>query len=275
MSNQDSGQDEEFRELMRRFDEAGGRQAPPQPGFTAMPPQQQQPQRVALELFPARAMWVLLALNIAIFIVPEVLGLSDVVAQWGMKENGAIKAGEYYRLLTAMFLHSGLTHIAFNAFALYSIGRDVERLYGTARFLAIYFLAGLGGGLLSYALSPNPSVGASGAIFGLIGALGAFFYSTRRIFGELSRQQLGSLMFITLINFGIGLTTPRIDNFAHLGGLVVGAATGLLLAPQLAVDARRVPPAIMRRGRPYGWPGAAALLALLIAAALLINPPLG
>ncbi|MDZ4721041.1 MAG: rhomboid family intramembrane serine protease [Roseiflexaceae bacterium] len=231
-------------------------------------------QRIALPLYRPLAAWVLLAINIAVFIIPEVLGLTSVVQALGAKNNAAIVSGDYYRFLTAMFLHAGLTHIGFNAFALYSLGPDVERFYGTPRFLAIYFLAGFGGGIASYTLSPNDSVGASGAIFGLIGALGAFFYQTRKIFGEVSRQQIGNLIFITMINLGIGFTTPRIDNFAHIGGLLCGIIAGLLLAPNLAVDLQQIPPTIVRRARSYGWPGAVALLLALIAMVMVIQPPL-
>lgn len=238
-------------------------------------PEPQPPsQSIALPLYHPRAAWVLLAINIAVFIIPQVLGLTGLVQALGAKDNAAILGGDYYRFLTAMFLHAGLTHIGFNAFALYSLGPDVERFYGTARFLTIYFLAGLGGGIASYALSPNDSVGASGAIFGLIGALGAFFFQTRALFGEASRQQIGSLVFITLINLGIGFTTPRIDNFAHIGGLLCGALAGFLLAPNLMVNLQQDPPAIVRQARSYGWPGAVALLLALIAVVLVIQPPL-
>jgi rhomboid protease GluP len=140
------------------------------------------------------------------------------------------------------------------------------------RFLAIYFLAGFGGGLASYAFSPNDSVGASGAIFGLVGALGAFFYTSRHTFGELSRQQVGSLIFITLINLGIGFTTPRIDNYAHIGGLLAGAIAGGLLSPHLQIDPVRQ--MIIRRARSYGWPGYVVMALLLIGLAVVIVPPL-
>jgi rhomboid protease GluP len=228
--------------------------------------------RIGLPLFQPRAAWVLLVLNIAIYLIPEVLGITEVVLELGAKNNAAIQAGAYYRFLTAMFLHGGLTHIFFNGFALYSLGLDVERFYGTLRFLAIYFVAGFAGGLASYAFSPYDSVGASGAIFGLVGALAAFFYTSRKIFGEVSRQQIGSLIFITLINLGIGFSTPRIDNYAHLGGLVAGAITGLLLAPILNVD--RVQMVLARQSRSYAWPGTLAFVLVLAVCAGLIVPPL-
>src|SRR2546429_8907628 len=139
--------------------------------------------RLRLPLGVPRAVWVLLALNIAIFVVPTLLQavgtqvggvpINDYILEFGEKDNKQILAGEYYRFLTSMFLHGGWLHIGFNAYALYILGPEAERIYGTARFLALYFIARLAGGIASYALTPSPSVGASGAIFWLIGRLAA------------------------------------------------------------------------------------------------------
>lgn len=259
--------------MIERLDQEGAQRTGPSPiqgEAQPIPPQQH---RVQLPISPPRAAWVLLVVNIAIFLIPEVLGLSEFVLDWGAKSNRAIRGGEFYRFLTSMFLHGSLIHIGFNAFALYSFGFDTERLYGTLRFLAIYFLAGFGGGLASYALSPFDSVGASGAIFGLIGAMAAFYYLSRNLFGEMSRQQLGSLVFVILINLGIGFSTPRIDNMAHIGGLIIGGLAGLLLAPRLIVDQRVYPPVVVRHSFPFAWPGALALFVVLVVAAILITPP--
>jgi rhomboid protease GluP len=236
------------------------------------PPPSEGQRRIPLPFFQPRVAWGLLALNIAIYIIPEALGLTPLVQALGAKDNAAIRSGEYYRFLTAMFLHGGLTHLFFNSFALYSLGLEVERLFGSLRFLVIYLLAGFGGGLASYALSPNDSVGASGAIFGLVGALAAFFYLGRGIFGEMSRQQIGNLIFITLINLGIGFSTPRIDNYAHMGGLATGVAVGLLLTPLLRVDTEQM--LIVRQSRMYAWPGTAAIAIVLVLLSQLIVPPI-
>lgn len=240
--------------------------------------------RVRLPL-GARTPWVarvLLGLNLAIFAIPWLLTMAlgqpidDIVLVLGAKDNQSIYTqGEYYRFLTAMFLHGGLTHIAFNAFALYSLGFETERIYGHRPFLAVYMLAGLGGGVASYALNPSPSVGASGAIFGLIGALAVFYYEARAVLGGVARQQLGSLIFALLVNLGLGFSVALIDNNAHIGGLLAGAAAGWLLAPRYRVDTAAYPPQVERRIPAYGWPGAAALLALLVALAMLITPPIG
>jgi rhomboid protease GluP len=272
--------DDEFRATVRRL-EAEGRESEPR----ELPPDHPPPGAVRVRLpLGARTPWVarvLLALNIAIFLVPWLLSnllggpLDQLVLALGAKDNRAIfDGGQYYRFLTAMFLHGGLTHIAFNAFALYSLGFETERIYGHWRFLAVYLLAGLGGGLASYALNPSPSVGASGAIFGLVGALAVFYYEARTVLGGVARQQLGSLIFTLLINLGLGFSVALIDNNAHLGGLAAGAVAGWLLAPRYVVEPYLYPPVVQRRGLAFGWPGALALLVALVAAAMVVVPPI-
>jgi len=192
--------------VLRRFDEEFGQkpEREPEPVYGEARPIPQQSHQLRLPLSRPRAVWVLLALNIAIFVIPTVLQLAgvklfgypinDVILSLGAKDNQGIKVnGEYYRFLTSMFLHLGLLHIGVNAYSLYAIGPETERLYGTGRFLAIYFIAGLAGGVASFALSPAPGVGASGAIFGLVGALAVFFYTSRSLLGDIARRQLGSL----------------------------------------------------------------------------------
>lgn len=242
--------------------------------------------RLQLPLSRAWAFYIPLVLNVIIWAVPalaDVLGVriggfppSVVVRALGAKDNAAIfLGGEYYRLLTAMFLHGGLLHLAFNSWALYVLGQEVERLFGTGRFVAIYFISGLAGSVASYALTPSNSVGASGAIFGLIGALAVFYYASRAVLGQLARAQLGSLITVLMINLFIGFSSPGIiDNVAHLGGLLGGAATGVLLAPRIVVDDRLYPPVAVRRHLQVGWVGAIGVLVLLVLAARLIVPPI-
>lgn len=227
--------------------------------------------QVVFTFYRPIAAWVLLITNIVLFLIPEIFGLTPLVQALGMKENQAILQGEYYRLFTAMLLHADLTHLFFNSFALYSFGRDVERFLGTTKFVAIYVLAGLAGSVASYLISPNPSLGASGAIFGLVGAMGAFFLKTRHIFQEMSRQQIANLIFIVLLNLGIGFTTPRIDNAAHIGGLIIGAFAGYVLSPDLRPDPTQEPMPLVRSTSSYAWPAYAALLVVIVAA-LWIGP---
>lgn len=132
--------------------------------------------------------------------------------------------GEYWRLFTAGFLHFGIIHLLFNMWALTILGREVERMVGRWRFVAVYLLSGLGGAVAVYLFDQqNVSMaGASGSVFGLFGAL--FFF-----FRKLKLDPRG-LITIVLINFGLGLFIANISWLGHLGGLVVGALTGAVLA---------------------------------------------
>jgi membrane associated rhomboid family serine protease len=128
-----------------------------------------------------------------------------------------VAAGEYYRLLTSAFLHGGIVHLLLNMYALYLFGPQLEAALGRLRFVALYVLSALGGSALSYAFaSPvQPSLGASGAVFGL---LGAYLVINRR----LGRDNTPVLVLLA-INFVYGFLVPRIDWRAHLGGLITGA----------------------------------------------------
>ena len=194
-----------------------------------------QTRHVPLPLAQPRATYVLLALIILVFLAMTVAGGSEsirVLILFGAKVNSLIAAGQVWRLLTSMFLHIGLVHLVFNSYALYVFGIQAERLYGSPRFLAIYLLAGLYGSLFSFAFGAELSAGASGAIFGLLGALLAFFRRHRETFGMWGRQQLLNLLVVAGLNLVLGVTIPGIDILAHLGGLVSGAVLGWLLAPQ-------------------------------------------
>jgi rhomboid protease GluP len=194
----------------------------------------------------ARPRWtyVLLGVNVAVFLAMTVFGAlnglglngsqdSRVLVIFGAMQNQLIAQGDFYRLLTSMFLHIGLIHLLFNSYALFILGQDVERLYGSARFLLIYFLSGLGGSLASFVLGAGGiSAGASGAIFGLIGTEIAYFYLHRQTFGQRGQAQLRSLLMLAGINLVFGFTIPGINNLAHMGGLVFGALLGWILAPK-------------------------------------------
>ena len=141
-------------------------------------------------------------------------------------------SGQWWRLLTYMFLHGGLIHIAFNMWCLWDLGRLCESLYGRWTFAAIYLITGVAGGLASVAWNPEVlSVGASGAIFGLAGALAASFY-----LGEFSipkvaiRGTLRSLLFFIGFNVLFGAVVSGVDNACHIGGLLSGLILGALIA---------------------------------------------
>jgi rhomboid protease GluP len=190
---------------------------------------------VPLPLAQPRATYVLLALIILVFLAMTLAGGSEsvrVLIRFGAKVNSLIVEGQVWRLLTSMFLHIGPVHLFFNGYALYIFGIQVERLYGSPRFLAIYLLAGLYGSLFSFAFGPELSAGASGALFGLLGAMLAYFRRHRETFGTWGHRQLVNLLVVAGLNLVLGITVPGIDILAHLGGLVSGAVLGWVLAPE-------------------------------------------
>lgn len=175
----------------------------------------------------------LIIINIIIFFI-EILKSRSIIdidiytlIEMGAKVNLFINRGEIYRLITAGFLHGGIIHIFFNMSALNIIGKEVETIFGGKRFLQIYILSTLGGNLFSYLFSVKSiSVGASGAIFGLLGAM--------LIFGLKERYRIGKGYVKNIIqtiglNVILGISIPNIDNFAHLGGLIIGALTTYLI----------------------------------------------
>jgi membrane associated rhomboid family serine protease len=138
-----------------------------------------------------------------------------------------ISTGEWWRLLTAMFLHAGLIHLAFNCYALCIVGNVVEQELGRWRFAALYFVTGFCASVAGYALASPvvPSVGASGAIFGVFGAFFAYNYSRRHLaFYAARMRQMGVLIAINLV---LTFTIPGIDWRAHVGGLTTGVIAGL------------------------------------------------
>ena len=180
--------------------------------------------------------YALLAINVVVFGLAELAGGTDdpdVLLDFGAMFGPLISQGEYWRLFTAMFLHAGFMHLGFNALALFIFGQSVERSYGHERFFLIYILAGLAGSVTSYLFNSIAiAAGASGAIFGVVGALAAFLFMQRGTFGKHAQNSLIGLAVIIGINIFIGLTTPGIDNWAHGGGLVAGFILGLALSPQ-------------------------------------------
>lgn len=146
----------------------------------------------------------------------------DSLAVWGVKANELIMHGQVWRLITPVFLHGSIFHIAFNMYALFYLGTTLERFYRHWRFLALFLLSGFAGNVISFMFSPNPSLGASTAIFGLLGAEGVLLYQNRELFGNIVRRALSQVIMIAVVNLLIGLR-PGIDNWGHIGGLIGGA----------------------------------------------------
>ncbi|WP_130859826.1 rhomboid family intramembrane serine protease [Gracilibacillus phocaeensis] len=166
--------------------------------------------------------YLLLAINLIMFFLLESNGGStntETLIDYGAKYNVAILDGEWWRILSSMFLHIGFVHLILNMLALYFIGTLVEGIYGNVRFTLIYFLSGIAGGLCSFAFSPSVGAGASGALFGLFGALLYFGLKKPNLFF----QTIGAnVLFIVAINVVFGFVVPQVDHGAHLGGLVGG-----------------------------------------------------
>jgi len=185
----------------------------------------------------------------------------------GAQVNAYVAQGQYWRFFAALFLHFGIMHLVFNGWALFSLGREVEALYGSPRFAIIYFLTGLFGNVAFYCLGEQlvPSAGASGAIFGLVGAEIAFFYRNRRLLGGLSQQRLRTLFILVGINLVFGFTVAGINNIAHMGGLISGLLLSLGLAPHYSVRWEGLMPAPrLVDGNPASWRFIAPLIGLVL-----------
>jgi rhomboid protease GluP len=183
--------------------------------------------------------WTLLSVNVVIWLAMTLAGGSttqEVLLAFGAKYGPAILEGEYWRLLTSSFLHIGVMHLAFNAYALYALGPQAERFFGRSRFLILYLVTGVLSSATSYLISSTLAAGASGSIFGLVGALSAFFIHERKVLGAPGRRRLNNLISIVALNLVIGFTTPNIDNAAHVGGLIAGLAMGWVLSPRYAIE---------------------------------------
>ncbi|HZX45852.1 MAG TPA: rhomboid family intramembrane serine protease [Clostridia bacterium] len=164
----------------------------------------------------------IIAINILMWILMTLAGGSTdvrVLIRFGAMYAPLVMRGQYWRFVTPMFLHVGLAHLAFNSYALYQLGGIAERVYGRYRFAVIYGAAGICGSVFSFLFTRAVSAGASGAIFGMLGAI---LYFARKRPGVFRKGFMANLLTILAINIFIGLSTPGIDNFAHMGGFLGG-----------------------------------------------------
>jgi len=193
----------------------------------------QPPRRLKLPQFPSRATYLLIAINAVVFLLDMLLG-SLLTMHGALVPILVIGYGQWWRLIAGGFLHVNLIHIAMNLYALYGLGRLMERFFGLKRFVAVYGFSLLGCSILVTLFSDlkTPTLGASGAIMGILGALLIYFWKYRNLL--LGAQGfLGQLGRMALINIGIGLL-PGISWWGHLGGFLAGAAAGAVLLPKYA-----------------------------------------
>jgi len=132
-----------------------------------------------------------------------------------------------------MFLHGGIGHLAVNTYSLLNIGPQVESVFGRRRMLATYVVSGITGNILSARMCPSPSVGASGAIFGLIGAYYVFLQRNSVFFGRSGEMGMKSVRETLILNLFLGLSNPVVDNWGHIGGALGGAAMAYIFGPRL------------------------------------------
>ncbi len=189
----------------------------------------------------------------------------NVLIDLGAKEPVLLAQGEYWRLFTPMFIHGGILHFGFNNWALYVLGYQIEHLLKPQRYLLLYFLAGIGGNLASALVSTSVSVGASGALFGL---LGCGFYVERSIQSKIkeltgSKLRQGAYTGMVVANIIFGLMIPQIDNAAHIGGLIVGITYAYVLL--------RLKPNRLLRQQPQKALFVGAIVALLFLGAGIIG----
>lgn len=171
--------------------------------------------------------YILIAINILFYVVPVLLGEFDNVLYSLCNHGPSVRAGQFYRLLTSSIVHNGIFHLGVNCYSLYVIGTQLESFLGKTKFFIIYIVSAILGALLSMSLMGNvPSVGASGAIFGLLGAMLYFGYHYRVYLGNVIKSQIIPIIVLNLL---IGFMVSGIDNAAHIGGLIGGTLITMAL----------------------------------------------
>lgn len=182
--------------------------------------------------------YILILINVIVFALMYIYGNGsediETLKNFGANYIPLVKSGEYIRLITSAFVHIGIIHLLSNMYALYVIGRQVEQLYGRMKYILIYFISAIMGSLFTVVFSSSNTVaaGASGAIFGLLGALLYFGYSYR---GYIGNSIINQVLPAILLNLVIGFSSPNIGNSAHIGGLI----GGYLISMALGLDTEK------------------------------------
>jgi len=193
---------------------------------------------VSMPATPPRVTYAILGITVVAYLIQlltQYIYGYDLAVGLGAKANDAIRAGQLWRFFTPMLLHGSLIHIGFNMYALYIFGIGLERRYGHGRFLLLYVLSGFAGAVFSFLFTSAYSIGASGAIFGLVAAEGIFLIQNRRLFGSRARGALNNVIFVVAINLFLGLQ-PGIDNWGHIGGMMGGLIFAWFAGPHWEVQ---------------------------------------
>jgi rhomboid protease GluP len=190
---------------------------------------------------------IIIAINVAVYVVLLILSATvgggigqllgtdqNVLVNAGAQYNVLVAQGQVWRIFTAMFLHFNILHIGLNMLSLFLIGGVVEIFYGKWRYLLIYLLSGIAGGIVTYFVMPPGTLaaGASGAIFGVFGALGVFYLVNRQALGRYGSGAITNWLFWLGLNLVFGFTNTGIGIWDHIGGLVAGMIIGALLIPR-------------------------------------------
>jgi len=210
---------------------------PPEENYTPSAPQPR-PVAVSLPATTPRVTYTILGITVVAYLLQlltQYIYGYDLAVELGAKANDAIRAGQLWRFFTPMLLHGSILHIGFNMYALMAFGAGLERRYGHGRFLLLYILSGFAGTVFSFLFSSAYSIGASGAIFGLVAAEGIFLVKNRKLFGSRVRQALNNVIFVVAINLFLGLQ-PGIDNWGHMGGLMGGLIFAWFAGPHWEVQ---------------------------------------
>ena len=163
--------------------------------------------------------YILIGILVLIYLLGYIVGQKKLITEFAVYGPYIRYYHEYYRLITGTFLHGNFFHLLTNCYALYIVGKQIESFYGKRKFIIIYFMSLLMGSLFSITLSENLSVGASGAIFGLMGSLLYFGYFYRVYLGSTWKD---NILPVILFNLALGFIVPNIDYLAHIGGLIGG-----------------------------------------------------
>jgi rhomboid protease GluP len=202
-----------------------------QPGYPTTSQPAMQPVQVRIEkVRTPTATYAIMGFTLVVFLIqyaiwPTITDLAD-------KSNLWIYNGQFYRLITPVFLHGSLQHFLLNMYALWAIGAGLERAMGHGRFVLLYFLSAFAGNVMSFLLLAAPSLGASTAIFGILAAEGVFLYQNRNVIKN-SRAMLQNIIFVAAINLVFGFTSGFVDNWGHIGGMLGGLIFAWFAGPKI------------------------------------------
>lgn len=180
---------------------------------------------------------IIMLINLVVYVLSIIYGSDFIISRFGNNAS-LIQSGEYYRLITSAFVHVNIIHLLCNMYALYIIGMQIENFFGKFKYSVVYLVSALTGSLLSIMFNTNSySIGASGAVFGLLGALLYFGYHYRVYLDTVIKSQI---IPIIILNLGIGFMIPGIDNACHIGGLIGGILSTMAVGVKYRSEKREI-----------------------------------